>query len=87
MFGGGVATIVIWHADSDYILAMLMPAIAPIMVLLPVCWFYLRRRIPFTSVKETPLPLLLQMDYPDNTKRKKIATQKRILNFGRIRFF
>ncbi|KAG0344862.1 putative choline transporter, neither null mutation nor overexpression affects choline transport [Podila minutissima] len=49
MFGGGVATIVIWHADSDYILAMLMPAIAPIMVLLPVCWFYLRRRIPFTS--------------------------------------
>ncbi|KAG0079856.1 putative choline transporter, neither null mutation nor overexpression affects choline transport [Podila epicladia] len=46
---GGIVIIVIWHADSDYLLGTLMPAIGLIMVLLPMCWFYLRRRIPFTS--------------------------------------
>ncbi|KAG0342674.1 putative choline transporter, neither null mutation nor overexpression affects choline transport [Podila horticola] len=50
MAGGGIATIIICYTDPYYISVTMFMAIGPIMVLLPVYWFYLRRRIPFTSI-------------------------------------
>lgn len=62
MFVVAATTVVTWNQENTSGFWWIVPALGCLVALLPACWFYLRRKIPFTSVKrESPL---LEFTFP-----------------------